>query len=371
MRKFGLFLISVFFILIVPYAVSAEFSNYQMSYSDITAYINHHPVPSFACDGKSVIKAEDLEHFGFDVVFDSASMTLDITRNSEVFIDGMRFTKIGYPNGFPKGTGTASGVKVRVNGYDVDSFAYDGCSMIAFEDLGMLGDVYWVPEFRALKLWADGIHIIDYAPLVLEKPPIDPDIPMIALTFDDGPSYFTDDILDVLEKYGAKATFFIVGERAEEYSSQLKRACKLGMEIGNHTYSHVDLTGVSWNYGVSQITGTDSAVLNVTGSKTTLLRPPGGFVNSTVCSFAGKPIVMWSVDTLDWKYRDAWHVASSALAAGDGDIVLMHDLYPSTAKAVKTIVPQFIERGYQLVTISELAYFKGYKLSPGIVVGRI
>ena len=369
MRKTALFLIIL--ILLININVYADFRAYNLKYSDITAYINHYPIPSFACDGKTVICAEDLKHFGFDVSFDPASMTLFITRNSEVFIEGMSFSKIAYPNGFPEGTGTQSHVTVMVNGYRIDSFAYNGSSMIALEDLITIGNVYWVPELRAIKLWIDGIHITEYMPVKFKKPSINPKRPMIALTFDDGPSANTDKILDVLSMYGAKATFFVAGERVEEYSRQLKRAFSLGMEIGNHTYSHTYLTNVSQKEGIWQISKTDSAISKITGSKPSLLRPPGGWYNDSVCSYAGKPVIMWSVDTLDWKYKNAQKVSESVLSARDGDIVLMHDLYPSTADAVETVVPRLIEKGYQLVTVSELAYYKGFTISAGKVLRSI
>jgi|GEM_PF-1374044 len=184
--------------------------------------------------------------------------------------------------------------------------------------------------------------------------------PMVALTFDDGPTKYTDDILDTLDKYGAKATFFVIGSMANSHQSQLKREYDMGMLIGNHTYNHPSLTKISADEIKSQLSRTDDVVRSVTGQGTKYLRPPGGAVNDKVKSAVSKPIINWSVDTVDWKNRSASATASIALnGAKDGSIILMHDRLSSTAEAVKTIVPTLVDRGYQLVTIEEMQALRG------------
>lgn len=367
----------VFLILTAALACSAYFCTaagpgYKMYYSDITAYINHHPVPSFSYDGQTVVRAEDLRYYGFDVAFSAETMTLEITRNDQCFVEGISFKKPRVRSGRYYDKGEKSNVKVVAGGAVIPSFSYGGCSMVKIEDLSALGSVVWVPQLRAIKLWVDGVHIIDYAPVEYEPAPqIDPSKPMIALTFDDGPGDGTASILDTLENYGAKATFFVVGSRAEGHKSLLKREADLGMEIGSHTNSHAFLTNYS-DIGIkNEISYADYEISKITGSNPTLLRPPGGFWDSRVARICGKPIIMWSVDTLDWKNRYAAAVSAKIMTAADGDIVLMHDLYPTTAEAVKSCVPALINKGFQLVTVSELAYYKGYKLQNGIAVSSI
>lgn len=192
---------------------------------------------------------------------------------------------------------------------------------------------------------------------------------MIALTFDDGPSVNTDAILDVLEEFGVKATFFVVGSRVPSYTSQLKRENDLGCEIGSHTYNHSYLTKLSPEEMQNEIDQTNQVVAQVTGHETTCIRPPGGFYNDEVIKRINCPIAMWNVDTLDWKSRNAQSVAGIATTnIKDGDIILMHDLYSSTAEAVRTIVPALISQGFQIVTVSELL---NAKCQNGAVNGMI
>ncbi len=193
------------------------------------------------------------------------------------------------------------------------------------------------------------------------------DGPMIALTFDDGPhGVYTDMILDTLEAYDAKATFFVLGMQADVYPSQIKRAKSLGCDIGSHTYGHLDLTTCASAKVISEISKTNGAVRRSIGENTSLFRPPYGNHNAFIRSTAGVPTILWNVDPADWKSKNAREIAQHVISyAGDGDIVLMHDIYASTAEAVRIIVPQLIRRGYKLVTVRELAKAKGINLSTG------
>ena len=202
----------------------------------------------------------------------------------------------------------------------------------------------------------------------------DPSKPMIALTFDDGPySPVTDRILAKLEEYGGHATFFIVGSRLDRYSSSAIRAVKDGCQIGNHTYGHRNLTKLSAADIKKQIHDTDVKTAYYCGVSTTLIRPVGGAAGSEALrAVAGKPLINWDLDTKDWKSRSAASVEARVLNnAGDGDIILMHDLYESTADACDYIIPQLVSRGYQLVTVSEMAEARGRTLEKGTLYNRI
>lgn len=191
-----------------------------------------------------------------------------------------------------------------------------------------------------------------------ENPQIDPSRPMVALSFDDGPSKTTSKILDVLEKHGGRATFCVVGSRVNSYSDTLRRISSLGCEIASHTWDHKNLTKLSAEEIKRQLLSTQKAVKDICASKTRILRPPYGAVNDTVkkvCQELDMAIANWYIDTEDWKTRDAKKTASAILDhVQDGDIILCHDLYPSTGEAMESVIPALIERGYQLVTISEL-----------------
>jgi len=189
---------------------------------------------------------------------------------------------------------------------------------------------------------------------------IDPSRPVIALTFDDGPSLTgaSESILKTLEKHGVRATFFVVGENAEKNPENVKRKAELGCEIGNHTYSHKyygkDVTK-------KEIVKCSNTIENITGSRPTIFRATGGITNGFIkktCKKQGMSLYYWTIDTEDWKYKNAKKVLKEAMKAKDGDIILMHDIYPSTAKAVKKLIPKLLKKGYQFVTVSELVKYK-------------
>lgn len=198
---------------------------------------------------------------------------------------------------------------------------------------------------------------------------VDPKRKMVALTFDDGPYRpVTNQILDVLEKYGARATFFVVGSRVSAYSDCVVRAEALGCEIGNHTYNHTTLTSASDSRISSEIADTNSVIKRYTGKGASIVRAPGGAVNSRVRRLVNYPLISWSVDTLDWQHRNtAKVIASVKSSVSDGSIILMHDLYSTTGNAVQVIVPWLVNQGYQLVTVSEMMRYKGINLSSGNV----
>lgn len=191
---------------------------------------------------------------------------------------------------------------------------------------------------------------------------IDPNKPMVALTYDDGPySPSTNRILDALEAVGGRATFFVVGNRVAGCASVIRRANELGCQIGNHTWDHTDLTTLSASDIQGQIAKCNEAVAEVTGQAPTMLRPVCGCVNSAVCDAVDEPMILWSIDTLDWMTKDPNRTYQTVMdQVQDGDIILMHDLFVPTAEASERIIPALVERGFQLVTVEELAYYRGH-----------
>lgn len=189
---------------------------------------------------------------------------------------------------------------------------------------------------------------------------IDKNKKMVALTYDDGPSIYTPRVLKTLKENNAVATFFVVGNRVPTYSDTVKKAHDMGCEIGNHTYEHKCLTRISETEVRRQISRTNKNVKKVTGQTPVIMRPTGGATNPNVKQWVGMPSIIWSIDTLDWKTRNADSTKKAVLDhVKDGDIVLMHDLYSATASASETIIPELVKRGYQLVTVSELAECRG------------
>lgn len=197
---------------------------------------------------------------------------------------------------------------------------------------------------------------------------IDPSKPMVALTFDDGPyAPVGNQIMDSLDQYGGKATFFVVGNRAHYYTDELKRMAAEGHEIGNHTYEHKYLTRLSAEQIQSQINRCNDAVEAVCGVRPALVRLPGGFKSSKVIQNVHAPMIMWSIDTLDWKTRNTEKTIQAVMSqVRDGDIVLMHELYPQSGAAAVEIIRRLSEEGYQLVTVSELASSRGGMVPGGV-----
>lgn len=190
---------------------------------------------------------------------------------------------------------------------------------------------------------------------------IDPSKPMVALTFDDGPFPRTSNrILDCLQKYGVPATFFELGQNVEEYPEVVKREAELGMEIGSHSWSHPDLKKLTAKEVKKQLDKTNQALKKACGQASSVFRPPYGNSSKVVEKYADAPVILWSVDTLDWKSRKAKSVMKVVKGVKnlDGRVILMHSIYDSTAKAVEQMVPWLLDQGYQLVTVSELLKYR-------------
>lgn len=199
---------------------------------------------------------------------------------------------------------------------------------------------------------------------------IDKSKKMIALTFDDGPNYNTSKVIDVLNKYDIKATFFVLGSRAINNKDILKKMADSGMEIGNHTYNHLLLTKYDENKIRSEIEDTSEVIYSATKKRPKLLRPSYGSVNNKIKKVANMPIIIWDIDTLDWKYHNSKRITSRVVnKVRDGDIILMHDIYSASLNALSNIIPILQDNGYEFVTIDELFYYKGISLENGKVYG--
>ncbi len=182
----------------------------------------------------------------------------------------------------------------------------------------------------------------------------------IALTFDDGPCDNTMAILDVLDVYDVQVTFFMLGQLVERYPNYVRKQAARGHEIANHTYSHETLTKLSLDEAKEQIEKADAAIEAVLGYSSKVCRAPGGSINEKTATYIGKPFIDWTVDTNDWKYRDPEHVWTFiARNAGNYDIVLMHDIRPTTTEGIKKAVPYLLEQGFTFVTVSELLELVG------------
>lgn len=187
---------------------------------------------------------------------------------------------------------------------------------------------------------------------------------MLALTFDDGPSEYTMELLKCLQENGAKATFFMLGEHVDLYPDEIRKMKEIGCELGSHSWDHPDLTTLDLDTVASQFDRVDNALINVCGSPATVARAPYGSGSYDIFETVGKPFIHWSLDTKDWSYLDV-DMDYNAVMNGDltgGSIILMHDIHQPSVQAALRIIPDLVAQGYKLVTVSELAAAKGVKL---------
>ena len=194
---------------------------------------------------------------------------------------------------------------------------------------------------------------------------IDPNRPMVALTFDDGPKYngekptSTERIIDVLHKYDSNGTFFVLGDNiwpdGEYCMNILRKSISYGNEYGSHTQSHPNLTNLSYDQIRNEIMIPANDLYNAFGYVMSIYRPPGGAINEAVKEAEPYPAIIWSIDTRDWATHDPSSIKDIVYTSiADNDVILFHDIYQDTANSIDEIVPTLIDRGYQLITVSEL-----------------
>ena len=181
---------------------------------------------------------------------------------------------------------------------------------------------------------------------------------VIALTFDDGPGPHTAHLLDILDQYGAKATFFLIGSKVSGQASVVRSIQARGHQLGNHSWSHPELPKLSADQIAGEIDHTNEAIKQATGVKPSILRPPYGAVNGVVLEqlrARGMSSILWSVDTRDWADRNSQIVCSRAIAgAHPGAVILMHDIHQTSVNAVPCILSSLKQQGYSFVTIQRL-----------------
>lgn len=190
---------------------------------------------------------------------------------------------------------------------------------------------------------------------------------LIALTFDDGPRRSTTtELLDGLAQRGVRATFFLIGEQVPGNEDLLRRMDEEGHQIGIHTYDHVMLTGLNAADFSAQVDRTRTVLKNALGHNDFLLRPPYGMVDDGVKRRAGCPIILWSVDPEDWDDKNTDRIVEHVVSrAKDGDIILLHDIYPTSVEAALRIVDALHQKGFYFLTVDELAAQRRLSLKAG------
>lgn len=214
--------------------------------------------------------------------------------------------------------------------------------------------------------WAGPAALPADAPVQMEQME-EPCPKLAAITFDDGPRRTTTTkLLDGLARRGVKCTFFIIGEQVEGNEDILRRMDAEGHQLGLHTFDHVSLVGLNAADFSCQVDRSREAIKRVVGHNDFVLRPPYGQTDPGVEKRAGCPIILWSVDPTDWDDRNTARIVKHVVEkAGDGDIILLHDIYDTSVEAALQIVDALHEKGFLLVTVDELASQRQVELEPG------
>ena len=184
----------------------------------------------------------------------------------------------------------------------------------------------------------------------------------IALTFDDGPHpRYTEQILDILDEYGIKATFFVIGINAKYYPETLESIVERGHEIGNHTYTHPHVSTINSEAMLLEIERCEDMIHSLSDYQTKLFRPPEGMVDGDVISVLRQldyKVILWDIDTRDWAHTSPAEICDAVVSKiSSGDIILMHDYIghnSPTPEALRLFIPKLLEKGYRFVVVSEL-----------------
>ena len=221
-------------------------------------------------------------------------------------------------------------------------------------------------------MWLPPAHVPVSSELQLEVPQ-GMEAKTIALTFDDGPHpEYTGPLLDGLKERGIKATFFLVGTQIHYAPELVSRMAREGHQIGVHTYSHVTVAGLEQEEFLLQVEGTRRLIYNLLGERELWLRPPYGIVDENTALWADGPLVLWSVDPEDWKDADVSRIRDHIVNhARDGDIILLHDIYPSSVEAALEATDQLREQGFRFVTVARLLEERGIAPESGLVCKRV
>lgn len=222
--------------------------------------------------------------------------------------------------------------------------------------------------YYALLITDELQRIIDSAPRDL-----DPNGKYIALTFDDGPDeQVTPRILETLEEFDAKATFYMLGRNAIKYPYIAEMVAQDGHEIANHSITHANLNAITAAAIKEEVSLSQQQIKDATGIAPTSFRPPYGEYNNIVLEQAKQTdqiVTMWTIDTLDWQSKNTNAILHNVSMSTNGDIVLMHDIHPTTADALPTVLKYLQDQGFEFITVSEMLQLEENHIEVGPYYG--
>lgn len=419
MKKISLFLVSFMIIIISSiciFPVSADSGSGRLLYTDISAYINHYPIPSYASDsGYIVVKVRDLEHYGFNVSWNEETRTafldLKTSDNNPIQISGMDNVMLpAQKTGLQYSRYTLNDTNLIFNGKNVEVYNSSGSSFIRLEELNEVGEVYWVPELKAIKAWINILSSTDYK--LLEKASPEPKriitdyspyynidntrndwwfrkspgsseidagvVPLISnhnvifrdterpkkiyLTFDEGyEEGYTNQIIDILNKYNVPATFFITGDYLKESPELVEKMLQYGYTVGNHTFKHPILPSVSPESAAYQISELSNRFTEMFGVNMNYLRPPEGSYSSRTLKLAddmGYKTVFWSFAYSDWDTANqkGADTAFTQIAPylHNGAVMLLHACSSDNANVLDRLIQYILSEGYTFGSLDNI-----------------
>ncbi|MCI8899180.1 MAG: polysaccharide deacetylase family protein [Lachnospiraceae bacterium] len=213
-----------------------------------------------------------------------------------------------------------------------------------------------IPAIASSHFHPSGLPVSSIDPVPSGLAPAD--IRRTALTFDDGPHpVYTEQLLDGLKERGVHATFFVTGEHAELHPDIIRRMHDEGHLIGNHTYSHIQLTASNRDQFKNELIQTNEILYEITGEEIQYVRPPYGSWDKQLETDLNMFPVLWNVDPLDWRTANANRVAKAVISkVSENDIILMHDYYDTSVEAALMIVDELMLQGYEFVTVDKILF---------------
>lgn len=217
-------------------------------------------------------------------------------------------------------------------------------------------DLFLVVNYNEIKDYLNITVDLDSDYVNEDGSVINPSKKLVAITFDDGPGPYTNDLVEILKENKAKATFFMLGNNLEKYRSTVLNVYNNGNEIGYHSYAHQNFKRQEIADIVAEFATSNEILKSITGTSFSLIRPPYGSINSDIKEALDASFILWNVDTEDWRHKDVDYLLNYTLEnINEGYIILFHDIHKTSVEAMEKILPYLYVEGYQVVTVSELA----------------
>lgn len=290
----------------------------------------------------------------------------DIIKSNKMedFLDReLELLKLKYPEFIVDGIRNTEGDKVYViKSNELTIYYYHYTYLYDYQDTVSL-----TINYNEIHDYLDFTHLLDSEYTNEDGYQYSKEKKTVAITFDDGPSSkYNSEFLDVLAKNKAHGTFFMVGTMMQACQKCVKDTYESGNEVASHTYNHINMTRKSIEEVNASIKKTDDLFYQITGSHIKYVRPPYGSYNKTNLENVDYPLILWNLDTEDWRDKDVDRIVEYVMDnVSDGSIILMHELYETSLEALEIILPRLYAEGYQVVSVSELAELKDREVLSG------